>query len=457
MKKVISLLMILVMVMALAACGKKDTPSEPGNEVTKAAENKNETEPTKAAETTPEPTKEVTPEPTKEVTPEPTQEVTPEPTEKPTAEPDPEPEIDPEDDEFYGPGHVHVGTYLCENGWTLTVEPEGAGTVIFVFPESTDKETFGSYFEFWANYSTVSMVFTSPSGRLHYFEEDEMKSAEIEEEQNFEVVGSLIRWLEEDLDFVKYSSDTSDNPLYIGGNYYSGDVGDGFGAEFELVTPHNIDIVATTFYGVCYEAIDDPGDSYFYPYYGDEMSMDTMDEFNAAYLVLGPDGDQGEFCFLEKGINNDVTWTLEDGRIILTNTVNGEQYEGLFYWDTERQSMYVCVSVDIYDVWMTYSTEIVTPADEEGSVTAEMALQAVSNYLNDTHPELAEKLATGEYNTAIGVTEENGIQVWVRSYTGAYLYYYVDKTSGDVQATEWSLESGEVPIDETLNIWDYLN
>ena len=65
MKKVISVLMILVMIMALAACGKKEDPSDSGNAaVTQAEENKKDAEPTKASEPTPEPTKEVTPEPT---------------------------------------------------------------------------------------------------------------------------------------------------------------------------------------------------------------------------------------------------------------------------------------------------------------------------------------------------------------------------------------------------------
>ena len=338
MKKVISVLMILVMIMALAACGKKEDPSDSGNAaVTQAEENKKDTEPTKASEPTPEPTKEVTPEPT----------------------------LNPEDDEFYGFGQIYAGVYLCDNGWSLTVEPEGAAAVINVFGEHTDMETFGSYHEFWTNFNKDTMVFSSFNEVYHYVA-DEMTSDVLDVENTFEVIGDRILWINEDMEFVKYSDDTSDNPNYVGGNYFSGDVGDGFGAEFILEQQETVDVIGTTFYGVYCECWDYSADSFYYPYYGNEMSMDTMDEFNAAFLKLGTEDDLGEFCFLATGINSDVTWSMEDGRLIMTNINSGDIYEGLFYWDTEGQKMYVCVRVEEYDVWMTADTEIIAPAEEPG-------------------------------------------------------------------------------------------
>ena len=73
MKKIFALLLVLVMILGLAACGA-GTP---------------------AATPTPEPTAEPTPEPTAEPTPEPTAEPTPEPTAEPTPEPTPEPTEEP--------------------------------------------------------------------------------------------------------------------------------------------------------------------------------------------------------------------------------------------------------------------------------------------------------------------------------------------------------------------------
>lgn len=329
MKKIISVLMILVMVMALAACGKKETPSDPGNEVTQAA--KNETEPTKAAETTPEPTKEATPEPTKEVTPEPTAE--------PTAEPDPEPDV------------------------------------------------------------------------------------------------------------------------------YSGDVGDGFGAEFTLWYPAMVDVFGSTFCGVYCECWDFSTDSYSFPYNGDEMSIETMDEINAAYLTLGETQYEAHFCFLEKGINIDVNWEIgaglddnlsmiDDDKLFMTDTVSGEVYEGLFYFDDIEQKMYVSVRVDEYDVWMVWMG---SDFNNDEVIAKSQALEAIQNYLNDAHPELAEKLKTGENDTAIGTYDGDDIIIWVRTDTGSKYTYYVDKISGDVSVWEIDENGEEWGVDETLNVWDYLN
>ncbi|MCR5322526.1 MAG: procyclic acidic repetitive family protein [Lachnospiraceae bacterium] len=329
MKKIISVLMILVMVMALAACGKKETPSDPGNEVTQAA--KNETEPTKAAETTPEPTKEATPEPTKEVTPEPTAE--------PTAEPDPEPDV------------------------------------------------------------------------------------------------------------------------------YSGDVGDGFGAEFTLWYPAMVDVFGSTFCGVYCECWDFSTDSYSFPYNGDEMSIETMDEINAAYLTLGETQYEAHFCFLEKGINIDVNWEIgaglddnlsmiDDDKLFMTDTVSGEVYEGLFYFDDIEQKMYVSVRVDEYDVWMVWMG---SDFNNDEVIAKSQALEAIQNYLNDAHPELAEKLKTGENDTAIGTYDGDDIEIWVRTDTGSIYTYSVDKISGDVSVWEIDENGEEWGVDETLNVWDYLN
>ncbi|MBR4724322.1 MAG: hypothetical protein IK071_00890 [Lachnospiraceae bacterium] len=324
MKKIISVLMILVMVMALAACGKTETPSNPGNEVTQAA--KNETEPTK------------------EATPEPTKEVTPEPTAEPTAEPDPEPTLDPDD-------------------------------------------------------------------------------------------------------------------------VYGGDVEEGFGAEFTLEYPAMMDVFETTFCGVCSVSRDNSADSYYFPYNGDEMSIETMDEFTAAYLILGSTQTVGtnhyeaHFCFLEKGINNTVNWEIDDdGKLLLTDSVSGDVYEGLFYWDDEQQKQYVSVHVDEYDVWMVWvSQDFNNEEVDDLTLTADMAIEAIQNYLNDAHPELAEKLKTGENNTAIGTYDGDDIIIWVRTYTGSYYTYYVDEISGDVLVMEIDENGEEWGVDETLNVWDYLN
>lgn len=288
-----------------------------------------------------------------------TQKVTPQLTREVTHEPTTEP--DSEYDEFYSAGHAFKGVYLCDNGWSLTIEPEGAGSVIFVFEGKTDRVTFGFYHEFWTSYDGETMTFVSDGDIFHY-KEDEMTTAYSEETNTFKVVGDTICWLNKGMDFQKDSDETSDNPNIVDSgylpDYYGGDYGDGFGTMFRLENPGMIDIVATTFYGVCCESWNYSADSFYFPYYGEEMSLETMDEFNAAYLELGMDVDQGHLCFLEKGINSDVTWKLEDGKIYVTNLQSGDIYEGLFYHDPESHNFFISLRIDEYDIWMTYNTVV---------------------------------------------------------------------------------------------------
>ena len=117
--------------------------------------------------------------------------------------------------------------------------------------------------------------------------------------------------------------------------------------------------------------------------------------------------------------------------------------------------MYVSVRVDEYDVWMVWVSQ-----DFNNDLTAEKALAAIQNYLNDAHPELAEKLKTGEDDTAIGTYgtyDQDNIDIWVRTDTGSYYTYTVDKISGDVSVWEIDENGEEWHVDETLNVWDYLN
>ena len=346
MKKALSVLLVFVMVLALAACGKKEEPQPADNKTTEAPASTKAAEPTKEAEPTPEPTKEVTPEPTQEVTPEPTQEVTPEP----TAEPDPEPIDDPEPD---------------------------------------------------------------------------------------------------------------DN-----NNYYGGDYGDGFGAEFMLEDQEFVDVIASTYYGVYCQSADDPMEGFFYPYYGDEMSLETMDEFNAAFLSLGIEEDQGQLCFLEKGMNDDVSWTLGNDEfgtyIYLDDPYTGEVYKGRYYMDLENGRLFVQVRIGEYDLWMTNDTRLISYSSDSYKLDEDTALRAIENYLAEYNESMYEMLKNEEYGVADGVytTEDETIVVWLRTYTGAYVNYYIDPLSGETYVTETSPlteNTVETPLDETLNAWEYVD
>ena len=448
MKKVIAVLLVFVMIMGLAACSKKETPSSPeNNEVTKAAENNN-TEPTKQAE----PVATATPEPTKAPEPEATK--APEPTEEPAQDPE-----DDEFDEFDGPGHDYDGVWVSDNDWVICVEPEGAADIIFVFNEYTDRSTFGSWLEIWTNYSPSEDAFIASGQILHYFN-DEPQTDYVEGEERFEIHDGKMLWVSEDMEFTKISDDSSANPYYVGPDYVSPDTGDDYGADFPAEDQQIVDVVATTFYGVYCGHADDPSQAFYYPYYGDEMSMDTMDEFNAAFLDLGVEQDQGQLCFLKMGINNDITWDIEDGSIRVF--CGDDQYNGDFYWDSEYQRINLCLHIDVYNVWMTFGQTIPEcRAGESDSLTDETALTAIQNYCYASNETLEDIVNSGEHEVwwVVESSDESRIVVLYRSYTGADVRYYIDRASGDTYVTEFvdGITESEQMKDESLNVFEYLN
>ena len=234
----------------------------------------------------------------------------------------------------------------------------------------------------------------------------------------------------------------------------------GFGADFDQDRAEFVDLVATTFFGVCYENEDNPHTENYYPYYGKKMSMDTMDEFDAAFLTLGLDADQGQLCFLDSGINGDVNWTVEDGQLKLSYLPTGEEFYGMFYWDSTNQKRYILLYLNDYNLWLTDDTtaSYVVYPDE---VTDTIALTAIQNYCYAQNPDLEKFVNAEEYGVywSIISADENEIEVLFRSYTGTNVRYYIDKATGNTHVTEFVpfISDAETPTDETLNVWDYLD
>ncbi len=90
-------------------------------------------------------------------------------------------------------------------------------------------------------------------------------------------------------------------------------------------------------------------------------------------------------------------------------------------------------------------------------VTAEMALEGVSNYC---HEEYDWSIAEGNPDIMyieMGEETDSMYQVVFRSYTGAFVYFYVDKASGRTRMEEY------VPMLDirseagSIELFDYLN
>ena len=95
--------------------------------------------------------------------------------------------------------------------------------------------------------------------------------------------------------------------------------------------------------------------------------------------------------------------------------------------------------------------------DAEGGITAEMAFEGVNNYCHDTYDwSIAEDNPSMMY-LEMGEESETEYQVIFRSYTGAFVYFYVDKSDGTTRMTEY-VPTLDVETDAgSINLYDYLN
>ena len=92
----------------------------------------------------------------------------------------------------------------------------------------------------------------------------------------------------------------------------------------------------------------------------------------------------------------------------------------------------------------------------KSEITAEMAYEGVSNYCHSAYDwSMAEANPSMMY-VEMGEETESEYQVVFRSYTGAFVYFYVEKTSGTTRMVEY------VPVLDikeeagVIDIFDYV-
>jgi len=98
--------------------------------------------------------------------------------------------------------------------------------------------------------------------------------------------------------------------------------------------------------------------------------------------------------------------------------------------------------------------EITNLNEIDTELTLDKALEGVSNYCHNTYGYSPE---SSSMYVSIGEENENEYQVIFRSYTGAFVYFYVDKTNGNTRMVE---VVPDLEIEEeagSINILDYLN
>ena len=97
------------------------------------------------------------------------------------------------------------------------------------------------------------------------------------------------------------------------------------------------------------------------------------------------------------------------------------------------------------------------PAQGDGRLSAELALEAVRSYCRAANPDLESIEKAGEYPVYWEVEESGGDEIVVlfRSYTGAQQRFHVDPVSGETYVMELAPDGDkEIRTDETLNVRD---
>ena len=90
------------------------------------------------------------------------------------------------------------------------------------------------------------------------------------------------------------------------------------------------------------------------------------------------------------------------------------------------------------------------------AITAEMAYQGVNNYCQSVYDWSVAEENPSMMSLTMGEETETEYQVIFRSYTGAIVYFYVDKTTGTTRMVEYV-----PPLDikneaGTINLFDYI-
>ena len=95
--------------------------------------------------------------------------------------------------------------------------------------------------------------------------------------------------------------------------------------------------------------------------------------------------------------------------------------------------------------------------ESQSKITAEMALEGVSNYCHSEYDWSMAKDNPDIMGVQMGEETDSAYQVIFRSYTGAFVNFYIDKTSGTTRMEEY-VPNLDVKNDAgTIELFDYLN
>ena len=93
----------------------------------------------------------------------------------------------------------------------------------------------------------------------------------------------------------------------------------------------------------------------------------------------------------------------------------------------------------------------------KSEITAEMAFEGVSNYCDSAYDWSIAKNDSSVMYIEMGEETDSAYQVVFRSYTGAFVNFYVDKATGTTKMEEYVPTLDVRSETGTINLFDYLD
>ena len=97
-----------------------------------------------------------------------------------------------------------------------------------------------------------------------------------------------------------------------------------------------------------------------------------------------------------------------------------------------------------------------TSSTQSSTIAAEMAYEGISNYCHSEYDWSIAEDNPSIMNIEMGEETESEYQIVFRSYTGALVYFYVDKASGSTRLVDYVPTLNIESEAGTINLFDYL-
>ena len=94
--------------------------------------------------------------------------------------------------------------------------------------------------------------------------------------------------------------------------------------------------------------------------------------------------------------------------------------------------------------------------DTVRTITADMAYEGINKYCHSAYDWSVAKDNPDIMYLQMGEETDSSYQVVFRSYTGAFVHFYVDKTSGTTKIVEIAPSLNVEQVTGTINLFDYL-